>query len=67
MKVYSVGFLLILLALFIAPPSSVNLSAYDYQVIFSDDFQSGSTQNWLQENGIWSASGFQFCVEDCAS
>ncbi len=67
MKKDTIRFLRILLILSILLISPVNLLAYDYQVIFSDDFQSGSTQNWIQENGIWSAASFQFCVEDCSS
>jgi hypothetical protein len=66
MKADTFRFFLILLILPILLISPANLLAYDYQVIFSDDFQSGSTQNWIQENGAWSAANFQFCVEECS-
>lgn len=64
MKADTIRFLLIPLVLSILLFAPANLLAYDYQEIFSDDFQDGSTQNWIQENGIWSAANFQFCVEE---
>jgi hypothetical protein len=67
MKANNIRFLLIPLSLFLLFLSSAYLHAYDYEVIFLDDFQNGSTQNWLLENGEWSAQNYEFCVLECSS
>ena len=64
MRADTFPFIAFLLFLFILLISAGNILAYDYQVIFSDDFQSGSTQNWIQEIAIWSAADFRFCVAE---
>ena len=59
--------LVILLILFTLSPFSGDLSAYDQVLLFSDDFSSGSVENWFQELGEWTAENFEFCQLECGT
>ena len=37
------------------------------QVLFQDDFDSGSMENWVLMLGEWNIPDGKFCVEECPS
>jgi hypothetical protein len=42
-----------------------NLTAFDQEIIFEDNFDGGSMENWMQSLGDWSSENNSLCTILC--